>query len=56
MQKVMSSHYKSRQTQRFLRKLQFPDFVTTVQDGGKIVSLTNRPPLTPGNTPGTHFC
>jgi len=25
------------------------------QDGGKVVSLTHRPPLPPGNTPGTHF-
>jgi len=38
------------------RKLEFPDFMTTAQDGGKIVSLTHRPPLPPGNTPGTHFC
>ena len=38
------------------RKLWFPDFVTTAQDGGKVVSLTHRPPLPPGNTPGTHFC
>jgi len=38
------------------RKLRFPDIMTTVQDGGKVVSLTNRPPLSPGNTPGTHFC
>ena len=38
------------------RKLRFPDFVTTAQDGGKAVSLTHRPPLPPGNTPGTHFC
>ena len=38
------------------RKLRFPDFMTTAQDGGKIVSLTHRPPLPPGNTPGTHFC
>jgi len=38
------------------RKLRFPDFMTTAQDGGKVVSLTNRPPLPPGNTPGTHFC
>jgi hypothetical protein len=38
------------------RKLWFPDFMTTAQDGGKVVSLTHRPPLTPGNTPGTHFC
>ena len=38
------------------RKLMFPDFITTAQDGGKVVSLTHRPPLPPGNTPGTHFC
>ena len=37
-------------------KLRFPDFVTTAQDGGKVVSLTHRPPLPPGYTPGTHFC
>ena len=29
------------------RKLRFPNFVTKVQDGGKVVSLTHRPPLTP---------
>jgi len=29
------------------RKLRFPDFVTTAQDGGKVVSLTHRPPLPP---------
>ena len=38
------------------RKLRFPDFMTTAQDGGKVVSLMHRPPLPPGNTPGTHFC
>jgi len=38
------------------RKLRFPDFTTTAQDGGKIVSLTYRPSLPPGNTPVTHFC
>ena len=38
------------------RKLRFPEFMTTAQDGGKVVSLTHRPPLLPGNTPGTHFC
>ena len=27
------------------RKLRFPAFMTTAQDGGKIVSLTHRPPL-----------
>jgi hypothetical protein len=30
--------------------------MTTAEDGGKIVSLTYRLPLLPGNTPGTHFC
>jgi len=38
------------------RKLRFPDFITTAQDGGKFVFLTHRPPLLPGNTRGTHFC
>jgi len=37
-------------------KLRFPDFIKTAQDGGKVVSLTHRSPLPPGNTPGTHFC
>jgi len=34
----------------------FPDLMTTAQDCGKVVSLTYRPPLPPGNTAGTHFC
>ena len=38
------------------KKLSFPDFMTTAQDGGKVVNLTHRPPLPPGNTTGTHFC
>ena len=38
------------------RKLRFPDYVTMTQDGGKVVSLTYRPLLPPGNPPGTHFC
>jgi len=38
------------------RKLSFPDIITTAQDGGKVVSLTHRPPLPPGNISGTHFC
>ena len=29
-------------------KLRFPDFTTTAQNGGKVVSLTHRPPLPPG--------
>ena len=38
------------------RKLRFPDFVTTAQDGSKVANPTHRSPLPPGNTPGTHFC
>ena len=38
------------------RKLRFLDFMTTAQDGGKVVSLRHRPTLPPGNAPGTHFC
>ena len=38
------------------RKLRFPDYMTTAQDGGKVVSPTHWPPLPPGNAPGTYFC
>jgi len=38
------------------RMLRFPDFMTKAQDGGKVVSLTHRPPLPPRNKPGTRFC
>jgi len=37
-------------------KLRFPDFMTTAQDSGKVVSLTHRRPLPPGNVPVTNFC
>ena len=37
------------------RKLRFPDFMTTAQKGGKVISLTHRQHLPPGNAPGTHF-
>ena len=38
------------------RKFRFPDFMTTAQGGGKVVSLTHRPHLPPGNSHGSHFC
>jgi hypothetical protein len=31
---------------RSSRKFRFPDFMTNAQDGGKVVSLRHRPPLT----------
>ena len=31
------------------RKLRFPDFMTTAQGGGKVVSHTHRPHLAPGS-------
>ena len=38
------------------RMLRFPDFMTTAQGGGKVVSPTHQPHLPPLNSPGTHFC
>jgi len=40
----------------FSGKLRFSHYMTTAQDGGKVVSPTHGPPLVPGNAPGTHFC
>ena len=36
--KVKQSHYRPGKAQRVLRKLRFPDFVTT-QDGGRFSAL-----------------
>jgi len=30
--------------------------MTKAEDGGKVVSVTHRPPLPPGNKPGIHSC
>ena len=38
------------------RKLKCPDFMTTAQEVGKVVSPTYRPHLPPENSAGTHFC
>jgi len=37
--KVKQSHYRPGQAQRVLRKVRFPDFVTTAQDGGRLPAL-----------------
>jgi hypothetical protein len=37
--------------------LRFPHFLDIrLTDGDKVVSPTRRPPFTPKNIPGTHFC
>ena len=36
---VKQSHYRSGQAQRVLRQLRSPDYMTTAQDGGKVVTL-----------------
>jgi len=54
--KVKKSRLQASSGPECFRKLRFPDFMKTAQDGVKVVSLTHRPPLTPGNTPGTHVC
>jgi len=38
--KVKQSHYRPRWAQRVVRKLRFPDFVTTAQDGGRLSALS----------------
>ena len=38
---------KKKVKQSGYRKLSFPDFIATSLDGGKVVSLTHRPPFTP---------
>jgi hypothetical protein len=39
------------------RRLRLPDFLRqSAHEGGRVVSPTHRPPLPPGNIPGTHFC
>jgi len=37
--KVNQSHYRPGQAQRVLRKLRFPDFMATAQDGGRLSAL-----------------
>ena len=54
--KVKQSPYRPVLAQSVQGSSGLQDFVTTAQDGGEVVSLTHRPPLLPGNMPGTHFC
>jgi hypothetical protein len=38
------------------RKLRFPDYMATAQDGSKVVSLMHWLTLPPENALDTHFC
>jgi hypothetical protein len=38
------------------RKLRFPAFMTTAQDGVSLSALSTGRIYPPGNSPGTHFC
>jgi hypothetical protein len=38
------------------RRLRLLDFKKSAHEGGKVVSPMHRPPLPPGNIPGTYFC
>jgi len=56
MSKVKLTRHRPGVAQKVPRYLKFPDFMTTAHDTGKVDSPRPRPPLPPGNTPGTHFC
>ena len=54
--KVKQPHYKPWQAQRVPGGWGSQISRQSAHEGGKVVSRTHRPPLLPGNIPGTHFC
>jgi hypothetical protein len=50
------SNYKPWQALRFPEVWGSQILRQSAHEGGKVVSPKHRPPLSPGNIPGTHFC
>jgi hypothetical protein len=53
--KVKGSRNGPGEAQRVPEALGSQISMTSAHDGGEVVSLTHRPPLPPGDVPGTHF-
>jgi hypothetical protein len=54
--KIKRSLYRPGEVLRVARGSGSKILRQSAHEGGKVVSPTHRPPLPPGNIPGTHFC